>query len=185
MSRLHHALCALGVAALLFVAYANHFDNGFHFDDAHAIVDNPSLRDLRNIPRYFVDATTFSVLPLNQTYRPVLQTTLAVDYWLASGYKPTTFQVQTFAWFVLQLLLLYGLFVTIAGRASNDIAANRSVALIATSLYGLHPLCAETVNYIIQRGEILSAIGVIGTVLVYARFPALRRLGLYLLPLAF
>jgi Flp pilus assembly protein TadD len=185
MSRLHLALSALGVCALLFVAYANHFHNGFHFDDTHAIVDNPALRDIHNIPRYFVDATTFSVLPLNQTYRPVLQTTLAIDLWLAGGYRPTVFQMQTFAWFVLQLVLMYGLFVTVADRASGDVAANRTVALIATSLYGLHPLCAETVNYIIQRGEILSAIGVIGAVLAYARFPQYRRFGLYLLPMVF
>jgi len=185
MSRLPFALCALGVCALLVAAYSNHFHNGFHFDDTHAIVDNPALRDVRNVPSYFVDATTFSVLPLNQTYRPVLQTTLAIDYWLAGGYEPTTFQAQTFAWFVLQLALMYGLFLTIAGRVSDNPAANRTVALVATSIYGLHPLCAETVNYVIQRGEILSAVGVIGAVLVYARFPQRRRFGLYLLPLAF
>src|SRR5262245_51841284 len=138
MSRLHLTLAALGVCALLLVAYANHFQNGFHFDDTHAIVDNPAIRSVSNIPRYFVDATTFSVLPLNQSYRPVLQTTLAIDYRLAGGYFPVTFQTQSFVWFVLQLVLMYGLFVTIAGRVATDIAANRSVALVATSIYALH-----------------------------------------------
>jgi protein O-mannosyl-transferase len=185
MSRLYLALSALGVCALFLVAYSNHFQNGFHFDDTHAIVDNPAIRSVGNIPRYFVDATTFSVLPLNQSYRPVLQTTLAIDYRIAGGYQPTTFQVQTFIWFVLQLVLIYALFVTVAARVSADTVANRFVALIATSLYALHPLCAETVNYVIQRGEILSAIGVIGAVLLYARAPHLRRFGLYLLPFAF
>src|SRR5262245_26748880 len=116
MSRLQLTLSALGVSALLVAAYANHFHNGFHFDDTHAIVDNPAIRSVRNIPRYFVDATTFSVLPLNQSYRPVLQTTLAIDYRIAGGYRPAVFQAQTFAWFVLQLVLMYALFVTIAGR---------------------------------------------------------------------
>jgi protein O-mannosyl-transferase len=185
MSRLYLALSALGVCALLLVAYSNHFQNGFHFDDVHAIVDNPAVRSVGNIPRYFVDATTFSVLPLNQSYRPVLQTTLAIDYKLAGGYRPTTFQVQTFVWFVLQLVLMHALFVTVAGRGSTDTVANRFVALVATSIYALHPLCAETVNYVIQRGEILSAIGVIGAVLLYARAPQRRRFGLYLLPFAF
>lgn len=50
MSRLRHSLCALGVFALLLIAYANHFQNGFHFDDVHAIVDNPSVRD---VPQHF------------------------------------------------------------------------------------------------------------------------------------
>src|SRR3954466_1999208 len=89
-----------GLLLLLFVAYGNHFHNGFHFDDAHAIVQNTFVRDLRFIPRYFVDATTFSDLPLNQTYRPVLQTTLAIDYRAAGGYEPFAFQVDTFAWYL-------------------------------------------------------------------------------------
>jgi len=47
-------------------AYSNHFQNEFHFDDSHTIVNNAFLRDLKNIPRFFTDATTFSSLPANQ-----------------------------------------------------------------------------------------------------------------------
>jgi tetratricopeptide (TPR) repeat protein len=51
--------------------------------------------------------------------------------------------------------------------------------------YGLHPAMAETVNYVIQRGDIFCSFGVVAALAVYARFPALRRTGLYLLPFAF
>ena len=95
-ARSTHILAVVGVAALVGAAYANHFQNGFHFDDSHAILDNPFVRDLGHLPRYFSDATTFSVLPQNQSYRPVLQATLAVDYWLAGGYVPWVFQLDTF-----------------------------------------------------------------------------------------
>jgi len=37
--------------------YANHFHNSFHFDDAHTIETNAAIRDLRNIPQFFRDAT--------------------------------------------------------------------------------------------------------------------------------
>ena len=47
---------ALAVAALLLVAYSNHFRNGFHFDDSHSIQDNVYVRELKHIPRYFLDA---------------------------------------------------------------------------------------------------------------------------------
>src|SRR5215813_11025158 len=60
--------------AVLFAAYANHFHNGFHFDDAHTIVNNAAIRELRNIPLFFRDATTFSSLPSNQSYRPLVST---------------------------------------------------------------------------------------------------------------
>src|SRR5262249_3211201 len=98
---------------LLVLAYANHFQHGFHFDDSHAIVDNVYVRDLAYIPRYFTDATTFSVLPLNQSYRPALQTTFAIDYRIGGGYKPIVFQVDTFLWYLLLLAAMASLYLAI------------------------------------------------------------------------
>ena len=167
---------AVGAAILLALAYSNHFQNGFHFDDSHAIQDNIYIRNIRNIPRYFTDATTFSVLPLNQSYRPLLQTTFAVDYWLAGGYQPSVFQVDTFIWYGLLLGAIGWLFLTVAG--------DPWVAAIATSIYALHPVCAETVNYIVQRGDLLSTLGVVTAVVIFARWPAHRRFGWYLIPFA-
>jgi hypothetical protein len=95
------------------------------------------------------------------------------------------FQTTTFVWFLAQLVTMYALFVTIADRASADACTNRWAALLATAIYGLHPISAETVNYIIQHGEILSALGVVATVLLYARLPRWRRYGVYLVPLVF
>src|SRR3982074_1711146 len=102
-------LAVLGGALLLFAllgAYANHFHNSFHFDDAHTIVNNASIRELRNIPLFFKDATTFSSLPSNQSYRPLVSTLLAIDYWLGGGLKPFWFHLSIFALFVVLALLL-------------------------------------------------------------------------------
>src|ERR1700724_4779065 len=85
------ALAGLGGALLLIAllaAYSNHFQNSFHFDDAHTIENNASIRELRTIPRFFVDATTFSALPSNQSYRPLVTTLLAIDYKLGNGLHP-------------------------------------------------------------------------------------------------
>ena len=60
------AACALLVIGLC-LAYANHFQNSFHFDDAHTIQNNAAIREVRNIPLFFRDATTFSSLPTNQS----------------------------------------------------------------------------------------------------------------------
>ena len=156
-------VAAVAVATLVLAAYANHFENGFHFDDTHAILDNAYIRDLRHIPRYFVDATTFSVLPSNRAYRPVLQTTLALDYFVAGGYRPWWFQADTFAWFLLLLAAMAALFWALTGSAW--------VALVGAGLFGLHPVAAETVNYIIQRGDLLSTFGVVGALAAFAWRP--------------
>ena len=65
------AFAALAVG-LVVLAYSNHFANEFHFDDRHTITDNPAIRSLANVPRFFTDSTTFSLLPTHQVYRPLL-----------------------------------------------------------------------------------------------------------------
>jgi protein O-mannosyl-transferase len=175
-------LSAAFVLALLLAAYENHFGNTFHFDDGHSIVDNPAVRDVGNIPGFFVDATTFSILPPNQSYRPVLQATLAFDYWIAGGYEPRIFQIDSFVWFLAQLAFMYGFFVCVI-RPSATNAEARATAMAATAIYALHPVCAETVNYIIQRGEILSTLGVVAGLWMYAAWPTARKRKLWIVPL--
>lgn len=169
-------------------AYANHFHNGFHFDDSHTIIDNPYIRSLANLPHFFADATTFSVLPANRTYRPMVSASVALDYALGHGYKPFWFQLSTFLVFLAQLVAMNALFmviVNICRPGADATEGNRLIALLATAWYGLHPAMAETVNYIIQRGDVYCAFGTVAALAIYARLPRLRKTGLYLLPFAF
>ena len=174
-------LC-VGIAVIaIFAAYANHFHNGFHFDDWHSVVDNVYIRDLHNIPRFFVDATTYTPLQANQTWRPIVSTSLAIDYKLAGGYNTLWFHISTFFWFLVQLWLMYLLYRYIMDLAKPQLA-NRYIALFATLWYGLHPAIAETVNYICQRADLYAALGVVAGIVLFIRYPHLRKYGIYLLP---
>ncbi len=174
-------LGAVGVLLAVGLAYSNHFGNEFHFDDSHTVVDNPYIRDLRNIPRFFTDARTFSILPRNRTYRPVVSTSLAIDYRLGQGVKPLWFHVSTFFWFLVQLAVMFALFRLVCDRVHPD-PRNFWVALFAVAWYGVHPAMAETVNYVIQRGDLYCTLGVAAAVWIYAQWPGVRKYGLYLLP---
>jgi tetratricopeptide (TPR) repeat protein len=169
------------VFAVVLGVYLNHFQNSFHFDDFHTITQNPYVHDLHNLPRFFSDAHTFSIMPDHGSYRPVVTTSLAIDYWLSKGASPFWFHVSTFFWYLIQLALMFLLFAHLMD-AANPHPDNRWFALFAVALYGLHPVSAETVNYIIQRAEIYSSIGVIGGLVIYIKSPGLRRIGLYLVP---
>jgi protein O-mannosyl-transferase len=174
------ALALLAVGA----AYANSFENGFHFDDFHTIVDNPAVRSLGNVKSFFTDASTFSVLPANRTYRPIVSASLAVDYALGHRYEPALwFHVSTFVWFLVLLALLFLLYERIMDRAGAG-PASVWPALIGAAWFGLHPAMAETVNYVIQRGDIYCTLGCVAALTMWARLPKLRKAGLYLVPLA-
>jgi len=173
---------ALLLVAIL-AAYSNHFHNSFHMDDGHAIVNNFSIRELRNIPLFFRDATTFSVLPSNQSYRPLVSTLLAIDYWLAHGLEPFWFHLSIFALFVALTILLA--FVIHSLLASNAVSSsNYWIALGAAGYYALNSANADTVNYMITSAEVISALGVIGSFAFYFAFPRRRRYCLYVLPAA-
>ena len=174
------ALC-LGLTLVVLAAYANHFQNSFHFDDSHTIVENRFVRDLHNVPGFFTDATRFSVNPAGQVYRPIVSVSLAIDYRLGKGYVPFFFHLSTFLWFAVQLILMFFLFRRIMDQADPH-PSNLWTAFLAAACYGLHPANAETVNYIIQRADLYSTLGVVASLLCFAAYPGQRKRGWYLLP---
>jgi len=165
----------------VWIAYSNHFQNTFHFDDWHTIGQNVAIQNIRNVPRFFADPRLFSTMPTHQVYQPVTSATLAIDYWLAGGLKPLYFHLSTFCWFLTMLALLFLLF-----RRCMDIAdphpSNGYFAVLATACFGLHPAIAETVNYIIQRADVYSTFGVVAALVWYIYWPRSRTWGGYLLP---
>jgi hypothetical protein len=177
-------IAVLGGALLLLailVAYANHFHNSFQRDDGHTIIINASIRELRNIPLFFRDATTFSALPSNQSYRPLVSTLLAIDYQLAHGLEPFWFHFSIFTLFIALTLLLASVIHHLLERDAAS-SSNRWIALAAAAWYALDPANADTINYIIASADVISALGVIASFAVYFAFPWLRRYYLYVLP---
>jgi Flp pilus assembly protein TadD len=183
------ALLAL-VVGVVFATYSNHFHNEFHFDDAHTIVDNGFIRNLGNIPLFFKDCTTSSSMPSHQGYRPLVTTTLAIDYALSAkyssnktGYDTFWYHVSNFSWFVLIVILLYLIQYKLYNTAFKS-EYNKYFALLGCAWYGLHTANAETVNYIISRSDILSTLAIVASFAVYVSFEKLRKYYLYLIPAA-
>src|SRR5207253_7717751 len=126
--------------------YANHFHNSFHFDDWHTIVNNTSIRELRNVPLFFRDATTFSAFPSTRSYRPLVSTLLAIDYQLGHGLQPFWFHLSIFALFIaLTLLLAFVVYRLIVPPTDGFAAANNLwIAGASAAWSGLHPANADS-----------------------------------------
>lgn len=166
---------ALMLIVVLTTAYLNHFNNGFFFDDSHTIVNNTEIRDLSNIGRFFTDGTTFSTLPANQSYRPVVTAMNALDYWMAGELDSFYFHVHIYLVYLLQLILMFFMFRHLI-RQVIDSEWEPWYALALTALYGFHLTNAETLNYIISRSDATSTLMVIIAVLIYMKTNGYRRL---------
>ncbi|WP_299246653.1 tetratricopeptide repeat protein [uncultured Aquimarina sp.] len=163
------------------ITYLNHFDNSFHFDDFHTITENPNIRNLKNIPDFFTDGSTIGSLPQNQSYRPIVTTSLAIDYWLGNGYNIFYFHLLTFILFILQgVLLFFFLHKTLELTTTN---INTFYISAGVSLwYMLHPVMAETVNYVIARSDLQATFFVVLTFFFYQYWPLAKKYHLYLIP---
>ena len=145
---------------------------------------------MKNIPLFFKDVKTSSSMPTHQGYRPVVTTTLAIDYALSmkktegkNGYDTFWYHVSNFTWFVIIVVLFYFMQLTIYNSSLSN-ADNRYFALLGCAWYGLHTVNAETVNYIISRSDILSTLAIVSSFFIYLTFEKLRKYYLYVIPVA-
>jgi protein O-mannosyl-transferase len=176
------AILAVALLGILLLAYSNHFHNPFEFDDSHTIETNSAIRDLRNVPRFFTDASTGST-QVGTDYRPILTTLNALDYAMAGGLNPVYFHRSIFVAYLILGVLLYLLYLRI-GQLAADRPWLKLLALGATGWFMLHTANADTINYIIQRGDSFSTLMVVLGLVIYMYKPGWRRYGIYLIPLA-
>ena len=174
-TRLIVASCAV---LLVLGAYSNFFHNDFHFDDSHVIVENASIHSLTHWTRFFTDAHTFSSLPKNATYRPLVTLSFALDYAVRQKLDPVPFHVTQ-----LVLLLLVGILLAVVYKKlfGED---QELLAFAAAAIFCVHTANTETMNFLSSRSELISAIGLLAALIVFVRWPAERRRGWYLIPLA-
>jgi tetratricopeptide (TPR) repeat protein len=174
-----NVLIAIAALVVLCIAYSNHFHNGFHFDDTHTISNNTFIRDISNIPSFFTDLETFGTMANNRTYRPVVTTLNAIDYWLGGELNPFFFHLSIFCWYIAQLILMFLLFKHLFSfnlpKSHGDL-----LALLTVVFYGLHTANAETINYIIMRSDSFSTLCIIASLLLYI-WPQGKKYKLYLL----
>jgi len=170
----------IALLVLIVAAYSNHFGNSFHFDDSHCINNNAYIRSLKNIPEFFKSAKTFSSLPYNQTYRPMLTTLYALDY-AVGGFYTFFYHLPIFLFFLAQGFLMYLLIIKLFD-ASFKSNLNKYFALFTTGWYMLATANADTINYISSSSDSISTFWVIAALVLYIYKPSLRKYFLYFIP---
>jgi protein O-mannosyl-transferase len=175
------SLCVLGLFIAVLVTYSNHFHNSFHFDDSHSIENNGYLRSLGNIPLFFKSGTTFSTLPSNQTYRPMLSVVYAIAYHLGGG-DVFWFHIIIFSFFLVLGFLVFLLSFKVF-EVTYPHPDNKYFALFASGWFMLSTCNSDTINYISSSSDSLSTCWVMVALCMFIYFPAKRKFGLYLIPL--
>jgi Tfp pilus assembly protein PilF len=143
-----------------FIAYGNSLPNSFHFDDMIGIVRNPTLRDLKNIPSYFTDPSTFA-LGRSREWRPVLQISYALNYFMA-GLNPTVFRIFNLLFHLGTAFLIFLVVAEICKQSPPKLCSGPPLpatlfALLSGLLFAVHTANSEAVDYIWARSSVLAA----------------------------
>ena len=138
--------------AVVLLAYSNTFSASFQIDDFHQIVDNTYVRDLQNIPGFFIDPGMENTTP--DYYRPVTFASFAVNY-AVSGYKVWGWHAFNMLLHFLNAFLVYMIVKAVYKGEGRD--AGDAVPLIAAVLFAVHPIQTGAVTYISGRAVLMAS----------------------------
>jgi len=149
------------LAALVLISYAGALGADFVYDDYFQLVENLSIRDLRNIPLFFTDpAKTTTSMIFEEIYRPLRTTCFAVEYQLWE-LNPAAYHAVNLFFHLLNSFLVF-LFI-------RRIIGAHAPALIAAALFAAHPALTEDVCWICSRSDLLCMFFYIAALLGYLR----------------
>jgi hypothetical protein len=157
-------LLVAGLAVILL--YSTSLDCGFVLDDKNNIEKNPYIQITSLSVDSLSETVTKSVLPR----RPVANITFALNY-LTHGYDVGGFRLVNIFLHLGTGILLYFLVYSIMElpNVRRKYGPPGWVPLVTALIWLLHPMHAQTVNYIVQRMTLLAAFFYILAFLFYIK----------------
>lgn len=149
----------LAPALLAILLYIPTLRHEFVFDDRGAILENPLLLDLADLPRLFVAPYWNTPGVSARLYRPVTSATFAVDRALASGFNPSLSHGIN--------VLLHGIATWLVTLVALSVLGAPLPACLAGLMFAVHPVHVEAVAGVVGRSEILAACGILSALLCH------------------
>ncbi len=143
----------LGLVAATLVAFLPAMNGDFVWDDDANVTQNPNLEGLDGLVR------TWTEPHANQQYYPLSYTTFWLNHAI-DGLEPLGYHLVNVALHATGAILFYQCLKRLGLRA----------AAFAAALFALHPLNAESVAWVTERKNVLSAALAMGAVLLYLRY---------------
>lgn len=151
---------------LTFLIYLPSFGNQFIWDDEQFIYKNLSVINF-DLPAIFTQSTTAGAGIASNYYRPLTSLSFAIDHALW-GLKPLGFHLTNTLLHTSAGIILYLLLTQLQiGKRSNSIW--KDPAFWLSLIFLVHPIQTEAVVYINSRGDSLSALLSLASLLMFAR----------------
>jgi tetratricopeptide (TPR) repeat protein len=127
--------------------YFNSFNNSFHFDDYPAIVENPYIRNLEDIP-----ALLKGIQSSMGRFRTLPALSFAVNYHF-NGLDVFGYHLLNLIYHILSGILVYLISKNLMRLDGGRPEEASLFSILCALLFISHPLQVNTVTYIVQRTE--------------------------------
>ena len=162
------ALAVLGLAGLVVTVYLPALSGGFVWDDV-AFSEEPVIHRWSGLWSIWLSPAD---VRNEGHYWPLVYTTFWLEHKLW-GLAPLGYHLVNVVLHLANTVLLWRLLLALAAPGAFAVAA----------VFAVHPLHVESVAWIIERKDLLSALCYLGAVLAWVRFDKTRRPGPYWLAL--
>lgn len=148
------------ILSCLISVYFNTLNNPFIWDDEALISRNPLIRDPRFLGKIFTSDLFYGSTTGSNFFRPLQTISYMLDYhfWQMdpNGYHITNILLQSFVSFLVFLLTYF-------------LLGNIAISLSSGLLFSLSPIHTEAVTYISGRAEMLMAIFLISSLILFIK----------------
>ena len=145
------------IILLVFLAYLPALRGGFIWDDDSYVTENTTLHDLDGLRRIWFEP---GAVP---QYYPLVHTAFWLEYHLW-GLNPFGYHLVN--------VLLHAMAAILFGVCCLRLRIPG--AWLAAAIFALHPVCVESVTWITERKNVLSAVFYFAAALAYLRFAGLE-----------
>jgi Flp pilus assembly protein TadD len=144
---------AAALVLLTLVAYSHAISNGFIWDDDYYVENNATLRTPQGLLQIWTEPRA------TPQYYPLVHTTFWIEYRLW-GLRPAGYHLVNVLLHATTALLLWRLLARLAVPG----------AWLAAAVFAVHPVEVESVAWITERKNVLSAALALAAMLAYLRF---------------
>lgn len=160
------------IIILGFVAYFNSLKGEFIWDEDFLIINNTYIKSWSDIKEIFTEDVGAGGGVRSNFYRPLQQITYMLDYsvWKLNvvGFHLTNTLLHIFVALVVYWLIYL-------------ICSNKKISFVTSILFLIHPVHTETVAYIADRSDLLSALFILLALVFYIKQLSSRNTRIYIL----
>ena len=163
----------LPIALITFAAFSPSLENGFvNWDDDRNFLENPNVADvnIHNIGTQLGKIFTSGVIG---NYNPLPIATFAFEKLIFGFENPLPWHLNNILLHIICTLLVF--------RLLDLLKIKRSVALLVTLLFAIHPLRVESVAWVTERKDVLFGAFYLGALINYVKYHESKKQKKYLI----